>query len=115
MAGLLGHRCTGRSKGLPMSDVEGTLEVSDNPELSRYEALLDGRAVGLIAYRRNGDVLEMVHAEVDPSVEGRGVGTQMATAALDDVRARALRIEPRCPFIVNFLERHPDYRSLVAS
>jgi len=90
------------------------LTVVDNAELSGYEAELEGRRVGFIAYRRRNDTLVMFHAEVDPEVEGRGIASAMATAAFDDVRARGLTIVASCPFIESFLERHPEYDSIVA-
>jgi len=53
-----------------MGDDAAKLTVVDNAELSGYEAELEGRRVGFIAYRRRNDTLVMFHAEVDPEVEG---------------------------------------------
>jgi predicted GNAT family acetyltransferase len=41
------------------------------------------------------------------------VATRLVAAVLDDVRARALRIVPACPFITRHLRRHPEQRDLV--
>ena len=51
---------------------------------------------------------------VDPAFEGRGIGSQLATFALDDARARGLAVVPRCPFFAAFIGRHPEYADLVA-
>jgi uncharacterized protein len=89
--------------------------VKDNPESARYEVLLDDDVVGFIAYRRTGDVVSMTHAEVDSEHEGHGIGSALAQGALDDVRARGLQVEPRCPFVADYIERHPAYADIVSS
>jgi predicted GNAT family acetyltransferase len=44
-----------------------------------------------------------------------GLGTRLARGALEDARARGVVVEPYCPFIAHFIERHLDeYRDLVA-
>jgi predicted GNAT family acetyltransferase len=57
----------------------------------------------------------MVHTEVEPEWEGRGVGSELVRGALDDVRARGLKVRPLCPFVRAFIERHSEYLDLVAS
>lgn len=54
------------------------------------------------------------HTEVLPEFEGQGVGSALARYALDDVRAEGTRrVQPLCPFIKSYIERHPDYQDLV--
>ena len=89
-------------------------EVVDVPEESRYELLLGGRRVGLAAYRRRNGRIAFTHTEVDESWEGRGFGSRLAAAVLDDVRRQGLEVAPLCPFIARFIERHPEYEELVA-
>ena len=91
------------------------LVVRDNPEELRYDALLDGRRVGLIRYRIEPGVVVLVHTDVDEAVEGTGVGSQLVRGALDDIRARGLRLVPLCPFVAAYLRRHPEYADLVGT
>lgn len=92
-----------------------SVEVADNKERGRYEARLDGELAGFAQYRMDGPQITIFHAEVDPALEGRGVGSQLAKAALDDVGRRGLELVPRCPFIAAYVRRHPDlYLDLVA-
>lgn len=90
------------------------VEVVDNPEAHRFEARLGGRVVGFSQYRRVADRVVFVHTEVDPEVEGRGIGARLVAGALDDVRARGLRVTAQCPFVAAFIARHRDYQDLVA-
>jgi predicted GNAT family acetyltransferase len=90
------------------------LEIVDNPAEQRYEARLDGVVVGISEYRQAGTRRIVFHTEVAEEHEGRGIGARLAKGVLDDIRARGLRLTPRCPFIAAYLDRHPEYADLVA-
>jgi predicted GNAT family acetyltransferase/glutaredoxin len=89
-------------------------EVVDVPESNRYELRLGGRVVGLAAYRRRDGRIALTHTEVDESLAGRGFGSRLAAAALDDAGRQGLDVIPLCPFIARYIERHPEYERLVA-
>src|SRR5690348_14964142 len=89
------------------------LTVRDNPDELRYEALRGGELIGEIRYRTEPGVVVLVHTDVAPSAEGSGVGSRLVTAALDDIRARGLRVVPLCPFVARYVRRHPEYADLV--
>lgn len=92
------------------------LELRDVPERSRYEARIAGQdAVGIAAYRLDGDTITFTHTEVPEELEGHGVGSALARFALDDARRRGLAVIPRCAFMASYIERHPAYADLVAS
>ena len=90
------------------------IRVVDEPGRQRYEARLGDQVAGFLEYRVAGGRTILVHTEVDPSMEGRGIGSLLVTGALDDLRSRGRRITVKCPFVAAFLERHPDYHDLVA-
>ena len=82
-----------------------TIEVKDNPAELRYEAWLDGRLAGFSEYEPHDGWLVFHHTEVGPEYEGQGVGSRLAKGALDDVRARGLKVTPTCPFISAWIRR----------
>jgi uncharacterized protein len=88
--------------------------VLDVPQAHRYELLLDGSRIGLLAYRRRDNRVAFTHTEIRPACEGRGFGSRLAAAALDDARRQGLVVVPLCPFIAAYIDRHPEYRDLVA-
>jgi uncharacterized protein len=88
--------------------------VVNVPQAHRYELLLDGRRIGLLAYRQRQNRIAFTHTEVSPGCEGRGFGSRLAAGALDDARRQGLAVIPICPFIAGFIQRHPGYRDLVA-
>lgn len=91
-----------------------SIEVRDNSDESRYEALLDDRPVGFAYYRAEPGRVVFTHTEVQPEAEGKGVASELIRWALDDVRRRGLSAVPLCPFVRAFIARHPDYQDLVA-
>lgn len=91
-----------------------TSETRDVPEAHRYEITADGALLGFAAYQQSGSLRIFTHTEISEAVGGQGVGSQLAGAALDDVRARGLQAVPRCPFIRAWIDRHPEYADLVA-
>ena len=97
-----------------MTDVADEVRIVDNPTNHRYEARLGDRIVGVSQYRLADDRIVFVHTEVDPSVEGRGIGSELARGALDDVRRRGLKLGVECPFIGAWLRRHREYADLLA-
>jgi uncharacterized protein len=89
-------------------------EVLDVPEKSRYELRLDGRLIGLAAYRRRDRRIAFTHTEVDESCEGRGFGSRLVGVALEAALREDLEVVPLCSFVAHYIERHPEYESLVA-
>jgi len=87
--------------------------VVDNPDQNQFEGRLDGRLVAHSKYEMAPGVITFLHTEVDPALEGKGLGGALASNALDDVRARGLQVVARCPFIAAYIRRHREYRDLL--
>ncbi|HEU4737942.1 MAG TPA: GNAT family N-acetyltransferase [Solirubrobacterales bacterium] len=89
------------------------IAVADNPGEGRYEIRVDGELAGFSQYRLRPEALAFIHTEVDDRFEGQGLGGQLISFALDDVRSRGLAVLPFCPFVKGYIERHPEYLDLV--
>ena len=86
--------------------------VRDNPAHHRYEMVVDGETASL-HYKLLPGVIDLVHTEVPKALGGRGVGSTLVSAVLDDVRRRGLKVIPTCPFVRGFLGKHPEYNDLI--
>jgi predicted GNAT family acetyltransferase len=93
-----------------MADVETT----HNVQKSRYEAHVDGELAGFAEYELTDDAVVFTHTEVEDAFEGQGIGSTLARFALDDVRGGTRAVVPKCPFIKDWIDKHPDYADLVA-
>lgn len=90
------------------------IEVRDNPEQRRYEALVDGVVAGYEDYRIVGDRIIFVHTIVDELYQGRGIASAVVRGALDDVRARGgLKVVAKCVVVAAFVAKRPEYADLV--
>jgi uncharacterized protein len=87
--------------------VTDTSQIIDNTAASRFELAADGKLAEL-GYRLRGSRLVILHTEVPPELEGRGLGGALVTAALDRAVREDLTVVPLCPFARGWLERHPD-------
>ena len=84
----------------------------DNPEESRFETNVDGH-IAFVSYLRRDNTIFFTHTEVPKELEGRGLGSALARAVLDRARAEQWKVVARCPFIAQYVERHPEYQSLL--
>lgn len=87
--------------------------VSNNEAAHRYELKVDGH-LAIAAYRLRPGRITFTHTEVPDAVGGRGVGTRLVKAALDDARAQGLKVVPACPFVKRYVDRHPEEQDLLA-
>ena len=88
------------------------VRIYHNQEKHRYEAVVDGKTA-VLEYRDAGGLRYYTHTEVPEALEGRGIGSRLAQTALDEAQAEPLSIVPLCPFVRNYIERHPQYKPLV--
>ncbi len=98
-----------------MTEPDSTVRVVDNPRNTRFEAYVGDALAGFVTYRMRRGVMVLVHTEVRSDFEGHGVGGRLAAVALDQARARGLKVKPLCPFIADYIERHPELSDLVAT
>ena len=82
------------------------LQIVDAPERRRYEVRAGSRVVGHARYARTDQAITLVHTEIDPDQEGKGIGSRLAAAVLADVTGQDLAVVVRCPFIAAYVRRH---------
>jgi hypothetical protein len=87
-------------------------QVRDNTELHRFELDADGQ-VAYSNYKRDGGVITIMHTEVPPALNGKGIGSALARGLLAIVRAQGLKVVPRCPFVAGYIAKHPEYADLL--
>ena len=57
--------------------------------------------------------MHITHTEIDPQLRGAGLGAAMVQNILDLVRIEtAYRVVAECPFVVEWLDQHPEYHEL---
>ncbi len=79
----------------------------------RYVLRVGGEQVGELGYSVDGDRVVLEHTLVDGDRQEKGLGSRLVAYALDDARASGRRVDPQCPFVRAYLERHPEQADLV--
>ena len=89
-----------------------TNPVIDNPARSRYELALEG-GVAFVDYQQAGNLRVLTHSEVPLALRGRGIGAELVAGALQLAREQGVRVRPRCSYVVQFMERNPQFQDLL--
>ncbi len=89
------------------------ISIANDREHHRYMIAADGTQVGLAQYREQPGELVITHVEIDDAVGGQGLGSRLVAFLLQDARDRDLDVVPLCPFVRDYIARHPEDRDLV--
>lgn len=85
--------------------------VVHRPEGQTFEAFVDGLRC-MADYRRDGNIIRMVHTVVPPQLEGQGIAAQLVEAALTWIESEQLKVDPVCSYVRLYLQRHPEWQHL---
>jgi predicted GNAT family acetyltransferase len=90
------------------------LTIRHEPATRRFMADVEG-ATAFISYREApGPVLDLNHTYVPPAARGGGIASQLTAHALTFARDGGYRVVPSCPFVAAYIQRHPEFRDLLA-
>lgn len=91
------------------------VEVTHDPDGSRFVAGLPS-AIGVLRYslRHAGgrEVMDLYHVHVNPPQRGRGVAAVIVRHALEHARATGRSVVATCPYVAQYMARHPEYQAL---
>lgn len=82
-------------------------DVVHAAERSRFEAV-EGEHIAVLTYVLSGDHVVLEHTVVPPEMGGRGIGSDLARAALGWAREQGLAVVPQCSFVQSFLAKRPE-------
>lgn len=89
------------------------MRVIDNKEKNRFEAEVDGYKV-IIEYSVQPGILSLNHTEVPKELSGQGIASEMTEKVLLQIELRGLKVIPVCPFTKKYIDKHPEWKSIVA-
>jgi len=91
-----------------------TFPIAHDETRQRFTATIAGGEC-LLQYRLDGTVMQIVHTEVPPELEGQGIAGDLMRAALDTARRSGWRVQPRCSYARWFMSQHREYDDLIAA
>jgi predicted GNAT family acetyltransferase len=87
-------------------------KVRDNKAQSRFELDVDG-GIAFASYRLTPSAVIITHTETPRAMRGRGVASELVEGALQLIRADGRKVIAGCSFVVDYLQRHPEYADMV--
>lgn len=87
--------------------------VRDNKTLGRFELDVEG-TVAFANYRVTPQAIVITHTETPRALRGRGIASELVKGALDLIRADGHKVIAGCGFVVDYLDKHPEYADLTA-
>lgn len=88
------------------------MQTIHNEKASRFEIHKDG-LTAVLEYRLEGNVITFHHTGVPSALEGQGIGSALAKSALNFARENNYKVIATCWFVAGYIERHPEYKTLV--
>ena len=96
-----------------MSQHDDPVKVTHDEAAGRFEATVQGQRCELEYVLRDG-VAVLTHTGVPAALEGRGIASRLAEAALAHARSAGWRVRPSCSFAAAYMQRHPETQDLLA-
>jgi predicted GNAT family acetyltransferase len=96
-----------------MTADSSSVPIRHNPAASRFETIVDGH-LSVADYVLAGNRMIFTHTFVPDALRGRGIAAALVGAALEEARVAGRKVEPRCSYVAAYIDRHPEYRDLVA-
>ncbi len=92
--------------------MEANYTLINNTDAKQYEFHVDGftpKVEYIIAQER----IFLTHTEIPKELEGKGIGSALVKAVLEDIEKQNLTLVPLCPFVALVLKRNPEWKRLV--
>jgi len=94
-----------------MKEEYKNLELVKNEKENRFEMNVAGNNA-IIEYKEYPGKIALLHTEVPPALEGRGIATAIIEKTLDYLEKNHLRLIPLCPMVVAYMKRHSEWNRL---
>jgi predicted GNAT family acetyltransferase len=87
--------------------------VRDNKAQNRFELDVEG-AIAFANYHLAPSTVIITHTETPGALRGRGIASELVKGALELIRTDGLKVVASCGFVVDYLQKHPEFSDLVA-
>lgn len=85
--------------------------VRDNRDQNRFELETEG-VLAFANYRRTPSAVIITHTETPRALRGRGIASELVKGALELIRADGRKVIAGCGFVLDYLDKHPEYADL---
>lgn len=89
------------------------MTITHNPQQQRFETTIDGMTAYLSYNKLDNKTLDFNHTIVPKALGGQGIGSKLATFALDYACHHGQKVVPSCSFITHFVNKNPKYADCI--
>lgn len=90
------------NKGNPKTVQRSRFEFEENGAVAYLEFDLD-----------SDNWITLLHTEVPEALRGKGVAGMLAKTALEYAQNNNLKVDVVCPIVADYIQKHPEFQSLV--
>jgi len=95
-----------------MADQYQEIPLVNNEKDHRFEISVDG-TVSFIEYKKYPHAVALLHTEVPPAMEGKGIAAALVLKTFNYMEENHLKIISLCPYVTMYLKRHPEWNRIV--
>ncbi len=88
------------------------MKVIQNTDNNQFEIKTDEH-LAVLQYKLHRGTMYIMRTKVPEALSGQGIASQLAETALEYAKSEELPILIYCPFVRDYVEKNPQYKSLV--
>lgn len=94
--------------------MEHNIQIEEKETNGRAVLTIDGEAKAEMTYSKAGDSMIIIdHTDVDPSLQGQGIGRKLLDKIVAMVREQNKKIIPLCPFANSVFKKDESIRDVL--
>ncbi len=88
-------------------------EIKHDAEQNRFVSYVEGYEA-VVEYTLKDNVIELYRTFTPPELRGKGVAGKLVKFALEHAKENTLKVIPTCSYVKGYIERHENYKELLA-
>jgi len=88
-------------------------EIKQDTEKNRFVTYVEGYEA-VVEYTLKNNVIDLYRTFTPPELRGKGVAGKLVKYALEHAKENNLKVIPTCSYVRGYIERHENYKELLA-
>ena len=88
-------------------------KVIQDTEQNRFVSYVEGYEA-VVEYTLKDNAINLYRTFTPPQLRGRGVAGKIVKCALEHAKENNLKVIPTCSYVKGYIERHENYKELLA-
>ena len=88
-------------------------EIKHDVEQNRFVSYYEGHKA-VVEYTLKDNVIDLYRTFTPPELRGKGIAGKLVKFALEHAKENNLKIIPTCSYVKGYIERHENYKELLA-